>query len=136
MESAKYAFLVKILFIDITIVSFYFELYLFIYIVYYSYHNRKNEMKEKTLKINNQAGIHCRPASAILNAIIEFPDHRFVVYLPGREDTELNSILSLIALGLQCGDRITLRVSGPDEENACAKIAALFEYEFDFPPRM
>jgi len=111
--------------------------YIFLYyIVYYSYHNRKNEMKEKTVKINNQAGIHCRPASAILNAISEFPDHEFIVYLPGREDTELNSILSLIALGLQCGDRITLRVSGADEENACNKIASLFEFEFDFPPRM
>ena len=36
-------------------------------------------MKEKTVKINNQAGIHCRPASAILNAISEFPNsiHNF-----------------------------------------------------------
>jgi len=93
-------------------------------------------MKEKTVKINNQAGIHCRPASAILNAISEFPDHEFIVSLPGREDTELNSILSLIALGLQSGDRITLRVSGADEANACDKISALFEFEFDFPPRM
>ncbi len=93
-------------------------------------------MKEKTVKIKNQAGIHCRPASSILNAISDFPDHEFIVYLPGREDTELNSILSLIALGLQSGDQVTLRVSGPDEESACDKIASLFEFEFDFPPRM
>ena len=105
-------------------------------ILYCSYHNRRNEMKEKTVKINNQAGIHCRPASTILNAISEFPDHEFIVALPGREDTELNSILSLIALGLQCGDRVTLRVSGADEESACEKISGLFEFEFDFPPRM
>ena len=92
-------------------------------------------MKEKTVKINNQAGIHCRPASAILNAINEFSEHTFIVSLAGREDTELNSILSLIALGLQRGDRITLRVSGPEEERACERISALFEFEFDFPPR-
>jgi phosphocarrier protein HPr len=93
-------------------------------------------MKEKTVKINNHAGIHCRPASNILNAINEYPDHRFVIVFPSREDTELNSILSLIALGLQRGDSISLRVTGPQEEVACEKIAQLFETEFDFPPRV
>lgn len=93
-------------------------------------------MKEKTVKINNHAGIHCRPASTILNAIGEFPDHLFVIAFPSREDTELNSILSLIALGLQRGDTLTLRVSGAQEELACEKIGKLFETEFDFPPRV
>jgi phosphocarrier protein HPr len=93
-------------------------------------------MKEKTVKINNHAGIHCRPASTILNALNEFPDHSFVIIFPSREDTELNSILSLIALGLQRGDSLTLQVTGAREEIACEKIGQLFETEFDFPPRM
>lgn len=96
-------------------------------------------MIEKTVVINNQAGIHCRPASAILSAISKFPGCRFNVSVPGRDTTELNSILNLIALGLQQGDTVRLCVSAddPDEElKAADEISGLFAKEFDFPPRV
>lgn len=93
-------------------------------------------MIEKKVKIHNRAGIHCRPASVILNTIkSDFDDHEFWITAPGHDETEVGSILCLISLGLQHGDEVTLRVSGPDEENACQKIAGLLEYEFDFSPR-
>ena len=91
-------------------------------------------MTEKTVKINNKAGIHCRPSSAILTAVEDFQGNVFDI-VTEKGKIELNSILNLLALGLQCGDSVTVKVSGPREKEACEKIAGLFEYEFDFPPR-
>ena len=92
-------------------------------------------MQERLFRVRNKAGIHCRPSGVILNAINrEFPDHRFLIVGPEGE-TELNSMLALISLGLSCGTEALLRVEGPDEERALRRIGDLLEYEFDFPPR-
>ncbi|MEG1979494.1 MAG: HPr family phosphocarrier protein [Victivallaceae bacterium] len=91
-------------------------------------------MKEKQFKVRNAAGIHCRPSSVIINTINqEYPNNTFVIYSDELPETELNGILSLISLGLQCGAVATLQVEGPDEDEACIRIADLLEYEFDFP---
>ncbi len=93
-------------------------------------------MIEKKVKIHNKAGIHCRPASVILSAIkSDFPDTVFTLISDQHPAMELNSILSLISFGLHYENEALLQVEGPDEEEACAKIAALFENKFDFPPR-
>ena len=91
-------------------------------------------MIEKKIKIHNKAGIHCRPSSVLLNSIkSDFPDTTFTLITDEHQPTELNSILNLISLGLQYQDEAILQVEGPDEKEACAKIADMFEYEFDFP---
>lgn len=91
-------------------------------------------MKERLVTVKNEAGIHCRPASVILNAIMQdYPNDKFIVSADDGQEVELDSILSLISLGLACGRSCTLKVEGPDEEAAAAKIGDLFEYNFDFP---
>lgn len=93
-------------------------------------------MIEKKVKIYNKAGIHCRPSSVILTTIKNnFPDTAFTLITDDHPPTELNSILGLISLGLHHEDEALLRVEGPNEEEACSKIAALLENEFDFPPQ-
>ena len=42
------------------------------------------------------------------------------------------SILDLLSLGLQLGDEVEISVTGPQEAEACGKIAELFATEFDF----
>ncbi len=91
-------------------------------------------MIEKKVKIKNKAGIHCRPSSVILTAVEEFPGHKFEIFST-KGDCELQSILELLSLGLQFGDDVTIRTTGPDEGKASERIAGLFEFEFDFPPR-
>ncbi len=91
-------------------------------------------MGTRKVTIRNQAGIHCRPASMILKAATEMSDHSFSV-IHNDIEVPLSSILSLISLGLQRGDTVTVKAEGPDPEYACGKMAELFEYEFDFPPR-
>ena len=92
-------------------------------------------MIEKTVTILNKAGIHCRPSSAILMAAMEYTaDHEILVSCD-RGTCGLNSILELLALGLQCGDTVDIKVSGPKENELSTKLAELFAHEFDFPPK-
>lgn len=43
--------------------------------------------------------------------------------------------MALIALGLEAGTSIAIRVEGPDEESQCKRLVDLFETHFDFPHR-
>ena len=92
-------------------------------------------MAIKKVKIKNEAGIHCRPSSRIMQKVLDFPECSFNVK-SSRGEADLTSILSLMSLGLEQEDEVTIIVNGPDEEKACEEIAELFGYEFDFPPRM
>lgn len=92
-------------------------------------------MEKREICVRNHAGIHCRPASVILNAVNQdFPETRICLISEG-EEVELKSILSLISLGLCCGAKAELLTEGKDEEKAIKVIGDLFEKEFDFPPR-
>ena len=89
------------------------------------------QMHEKTVTVRNKAGIHCRPSSTIMIAAEQYPGHEFLV-VTERGNSTLQSILDLLALGLQQGDQVTVKVTGPKETEACEKLAGLFATEFDF----
>lgn len=88
-------------------------------------------MERKTVTIKNKAGIHCRPSSAIMSVAAKFPGHEFSAE-SSRGKVNLGSILDLLSMGLRQGDTVTVEVSGPQEKEACEKLAELFETEFDF----
>ena len=91
-------------------------------------------MTEIQTTVKNEAGIHCRPSSEILMKRQEFPNCNIAVKTE-KGDSDLNSILSLISLGLAHGDTVTVQTEGEDEENVCRIMADLFAYHFDFPPQ-
>jgi phosphotransferase system HPr (HPr) family protein len=88
-------------------------------------------MLEKKVTIKNEAGIHCRPSSMILMAAQEFSNCKFRVISKNGE-SDLTSILSLISMGLEKGNEITIQVEGPDANAALEKISGLFAFECDF----
>ena len=93
-------------------------------------------MKERVFTVRNKAGIHCRPSSVILNAINStYPGHTFTVVTSDGQEVEINSILTLISLGMTVGTQAKLLAEGPEEEKAVQEIGDLFENEFDLPPR-
>lgn len=91
-------------------------------------------MAQKIVTIKNRDGIHCRPSSAILNAAIGYSNTKFMLQSE-KGESDLASILSLLCLGLQKGDTVTITATGENADEACEKVAELFEFEFDFPPR-
>lgn len=90
-------------------------------------------MFEMSATIQNAQGIHCRPSAEIVKMTQHYPGTLLVVSDRGQYDPR--SVMNLLLMGLEQGDRVILRVSGPDEERFCRDLAAKFETHFDFPPR-
>ncbi len=86
-------------------------------------------MIERDLPITNRLGLHAR-ASAKLAKLASGYDSRIALALRGRE-VNVKSIMGLMMLAATCGSSVRLRVDGPDEADAAAAIAALFERKFD-----
>jgi len=85
-----------------------------------------------TATILNEAGIHCRPSTHILKEFTGCPA-RVRVIKPGEGESDLASMLSLMMLGLTCGTRVEVEVTGEDEEIWCGKLVEMLEFEYDFP---
>jgi phosphocarrier protein HPr len=85
-------------------------------------------MKSITLTIENQVGLHARPATLFVEAAQQHEADITVSY----EGTSVNakSILSLLTLGVTKGGEITVAADGGDEEDALRKLAALVESNF------
>lgn len=89
-------------------------------------------MKQLDAVIQNEHGIHVRPSTQIIEEVADYTGDVHLSSSKGESD--LRSVLSLLLLGLQKGDQITLGVTGPDEEEFCERLVTLFETKFDFPP--
>ena len=90
-------------------------------------------MVELPAIIRNSAGIHCRPSAVIIKEAMNYPG--VIRVTANSRESDLRSVMSLLALGLHQGTDITIRVSGPDEQEFCRKLVDLFQTHFDFPPR-
>ena len=90
-------------------------------------------MIERETTVRNEMGIHCRPSAAIVREMKEYPGELEAFSEGGQANCK--SIMGLLTLGLAKGSQVKVRVEGPDEEVACARLIELFETEFDFPPK-
>lgn len=90
-------------------------------------------MHERTATIQNRAGIHCRPSALIIKSVEDYEGD--IRVFNERGEADLRSIFGLMALAGMQGETVTIQVTGPDEEETCRKLADLFAFEFDFPPR-
>ena len=90
-------------------------------------------MVQATATIRNAAGIHCRPAAAIVKAMNGYAGQLTISTPAG--STDPRSIMGLLALGLEPGTAVQVLVDGPDEAATAARLVELLETHFDFPPR-
>ena len=89
-------------------------------------------MVERTLTITNRAGIHARPAAAIVKTA-----GRFKSELQFTKDTmtvDGKSIMGIITLGAPYGTKLDMRCEGPDENELADAIEHLFEHRFEEEP--
>ena len=85
-------------------------------------------MLSKEVVINNQVGIHARPATFFIQKANEFKSSIWVE----KEERRVNakSLLGVLSLGIVKGTEITIIADGTDEEEAIATLSALIDSDF------
>ena len=83
-------------------------------------------MKETT--VNNQVGLHARPATFFIQKANEFKSSIWVE----KDDRRVNakSLLGVLSVGIVKSTTINLIADGPDEEAAIKALVALIDSEF------
>src|SRR5512141_1404795 len=79
-------------------------------------------MKQIELVIQNQTGLHARPAKVLVNLAKQFKSNINLQH--GAKKANAKSMVSVLTLGAAKGSNITLMVDGVDEEQALADIEA------------
>lgn len=84
---------------------------------------------ETEVIIQNPLGIHSRPAGAVMKMAALFPCNVRLI----KADKEANgkSIVSILALEMNYGDKVVLKTSGEQEEEALRKIEAVLSAVFE-----
>lgn len=81
-------------------------------------------MKTFDYTIKNREGIHARPAGALIKECSQYSCH-IELSAKGQTVSIKTGIFSLMSLGLRCGDTISIKFNGEDEETAFIKISEL-----------
>ena len=85
-------------------------------------------MVSKEVVINNQVGLHARPATFFIQKANEFKSSIWVE----KEDRRVNakSLLGVLSLGIVKGTPVTIIADGADEEAAIETLSALIDADF------
>jgi phosphocarrier protein len=88
-------------------------------------------MIEQEVTIRNRAGLHTRPAAAIVKLAAKFQSEFFIE----KDSFQINgkSIIGVMTLAAEQGSKLLVRFDGPDENEACKAMSDLFESGFDEP---
>lgn len=83
----------------------------------------------KIVVINNQVGLHARPATFFIQKANEFKSSIWIE----KEDRRVNakSLLGVLSLGIVKGTEINIVADGVDENEAIAKLSELIDSDFD-----
>ena len=85
-------------------------------------------MTSKEVVINNQVGLHARPATFFIQKANEFKSSIWVE----KEERKVNakSLLGVLSLGVVKGTALTITADGADEVEAIDTLAALIDSDF------
>jgi len=83
---------------------------------------------EKTVTIQNQAGLHARPASLFVKTAGQFQSEIKVIM--ENKVANAKSIMNIMTLGAKKGTVLTLQAEGPDAAEAIEALAGLIENKF------
>lgn len=84
---------------------------------------------QKEIVISNPLGIHSRPSGEIMKKAKTYPC--MITLTKGDREVNAKSIVSILTLELQCGDRVFLKTEGVREEEALREIGDLLESFLD-----
>lgn len=83
---------------------------------------------QKTVVIQNQTGLHARPASLFVQTANQFESDIFII----KDGNKINakSIMGIMAAGIAQSMEITIEAHGADEEKAVGELVQLVENKF------
>ncbi len=85
-------------------------------------------MQEISIVVRNKVGLHARPAALFVQ--ISVAHQSKITVIKGEKTGNAKSILSILALGVNQDDKITIQADGADEGAALEKLAKLIEDNF------
>ena len=85
-------------------------------------------MIEKEIKINNQTGLHARPAALLVEVANRYNAKLTISY--GTKEANLKSIVSLMSLAVGTGEEVTIKGQGSDAQEAVDKISEIIKNDF------
>ena len=82
----------------------------------------------KEIVVQNQVGLHARPATFFIQKANEFKSSIWIE----REERKANakSLLGVLSLGVTKGVTVTISANGPDEEDAVNNLVDLITSDF------
>jgi len=86
-------------------------------------------MQEVTVKIENQMGLHARPAALLVKTAAKFKSDIFI-----RRDSQMvngKSIMGVMMLAAEKGAELVLSANGEDEKEALKALQELFKMKFN-----
>lgn len=83
-------------------------------------------MKEFTYTVQDELGLHARPAGALAKMAREYED-TMITLTKGEKTADLRRLMAVMTMLVKQGDCITIRVDGPSEEAAAEAIRSYME---------
>lgn len=71
-------------------------------------------------QIKDELGIHARPAGLLVKTVKELDSK--VTLKRGEKTAEGTKLMAIMAMGIKCGDEVTVTIEEGDEEKSCAVI--------------
>ncbi len=86
-------------------------------------------MIQRTVEVINRAGLHTRPAAAIVKLASQFRSEFFII----KDGFRINgkSIIGVMTLAAAKGSKLELEFDGPDEEKAAEELSRYFAKGFE-----
>jgi phosphocarrier protein len=85
-------------------------------------------MKQYTFVLNNEHGMHARPAGLFVQVSSKFESE--VHLIKNAVKINAKSIIGVLRLAGVKGDQLTVEVAGPDEPEALEAIKSLLDQQF------
>ncbi len=82
-------------------------------------------MKSFTYTIKDELGIHARPAGQVVTEAKKYAST--ITISAGGKQANATRLMAVMALGVKCGQEVTVTVEGDDEETAVGVMQKFFE---------
>ncbi len=80
-------------------------------------------MRSFAYVITDRVGIHARPAGMLVREAQKYRSE--ILVSKGKKEADAKNLMQIMSLGAKCGDEISVKVSGEDEEEACEAVEAV-----------